>query len=260
MNWARVLISFVAALAPAALFIAAPLAPKWADVLNVGADYSYTAGGLAIAATGLMSWEPDSEKTMLQGIYVALPVLSFAAVALGIVLEFDIDPALRYITTEGDATKPWTLLVAGIAVAVVGAAVVAHWPGTRKTEELRRPVPSTAGAIVHLALAAAALGLALAGGIDDNAVAVAGVATGLSAVSFGLLGTFWYQERAADHALSLLVGIECLALVSDCIVMGYLYQLGSDATGTTSLDVAWLFFAASCVKMVQWAEFHRPLA
>ena len=259
MNWARVLISFVSALAPAALFIAAPLVPRWTDVLNVGADYSYTAGGLAIAATGIMAWEPDSKKTMLQGIYVALPVLSFAAVALGTVLEFDIDPALRYIVADADGIKPWTLLVVGIAIAVVGAAVVAHWPGTRETEELKRPIPSAAGALVHLALAAAGLGLAVAGSVDSNAIAVTGAATGLSAISFGLLATFWYQTQAADHALSLLIGIECLALVADCIVVGYLYQLGSNAAGTTPLDVAWLFFAASCVKLVQWGEFHRPL-
>lgn len=241
-------------------FFLAPTVPGWNSAAATGTVYSYVAGSVLAAALLLTMVGNQTQTNMLTGlgIFVSLPGILFAALAAGVVLEFDIDPGSRYILAEKEIPN-WTFLVAGIATLFVATSLVLHWPTEAKTDKPERPLIDTALSILQFGTGTAAAVEAGIGELDDIATGLSAGSAGAALLSLGLLGWFrTHPDRTGVRPV--LVASEMVMAVTAGLGAGYLYQLGDDSAGVSAEAVAWILTAALCLAVVRWSVFHWNLA
>jgi len=262
MDWGvffRATATIVLAIAPPVFHFVAPSVPGWADTVETATVYSYLAGGLAAGALVLLILGVQRDSTGLKAaaVSVSLPVLPFSALATGIIIEYDVDTAARYLRAEAADIANWAFLVVGLGSIVVATTTVAHWETPTDARSDRKNIVSTSLAVIQFGTTVAAAIEAGNGKLDDVAT---GVAIGAAIAAAGSLALIvWMMgdiARGGGPARVALVGIETLQATLVGIAAGYLYQLGSASAGTGAETVGWILVAALAVKAVQWSVFH----
>ena len=266
MDWGGFLRSTVVvalALAPPVFHFLAPSVPGWADTVAVASVYSYIAGGLSVGAALLLAVSAVRNSTGIKsaGISLSLPVLLFSALALGVIVEYDVDTAARYLRPEGGTDiANWAFLAVATALVVVATATVLHWESPGSSAADRSPRLSALLLIAQFGICIAA---AIEGALGKLDMVASGLAAGAAvAAGISLLLFVWMLadlDRRSWVTRSTFVVVESAQGLLVGIAAGYLYQLGSASAGTAGETVGWIFVAALATKALQWSIFHWDL-
>lgn len=261
MDWGIFFRAFAAvslALAAPGFYFLAPSVPGWADTVATASVYSYIAGGLSVAAIGALLLNRPS--TRVAGIFLSLPVLLFSALSLGIIVEYDVDTATRYIRGDTGDVANWVFITVATALVVVATGTILHWgePGSSAVDQSPR---------VSAVLLIAQFGICLAAAIEGTTGKLDMVAVGLAAGAaitggLSLLLFVWMLaelDRRGWAIRSVFVVVESIQGLLVGIGAGYLYQLGNASAGTNAETVGWIFVAALATKALQWSIFHWDL-
>lgn len=249
-------VAAVLAVSASSLFIASPLATKWDSTITTAEVYVYLAGGLLLLGQILRMF-PQLENT---GAFIGLPVIGFATLALGIVLEYDVDPLGRHI--KGDMEDaPWALVVAGIATAAVCTSFFYH-PPLKEAEEQGGALKGVSAffAAAHFVLILVA-SVVIGEDNDDFDETVIGLSATSPVVSFAALAFLIWRIRApapsGGWSLSFYVLTEIVAVGVPGILAGYLFQTGNQLPESVGSLVVWLLTASAIVKICQWSFVHH---